>query len=105
MITKSKKEYFLDDPLTRCISNQNQMSVPGASLLSISQNLIKSQVRAKNHENHVVNKEDKNNKKEIKAFLELDTKRFQYAKNDCESLDSKFSKRFAAFQNIENALR
>lgn len=37
--------------------------------------------------------------------MDLDTKRYRIQKNDCESLDEKFNKRFAKFSNIENAIR
>ena len=38
-------------------------------------------------------------------MMDLDTRRYQIKKENCESLDTKFNERFAKFQNIENAMR
>ena len=66
-----------NDPLTRCVSNVNPHSIPGSSISSISYNLVKSQVEAKKNQTDVLKREDKHQKSELKAMMDLDTRRYQ----------------------------
>ena len=104
-LKQANEEYLYNDPLTRCVSNVNPHNVPGSSISSISYNLVKSQVEAKKNQTSILNREDKHQKSELKAMMDLDTRRYQIQKKDAESLDTQFKERFAKFSNIENAMR
>lgn len=54
--------------------------------MSSSNNLIRSSIEAKKNETAIVKNENNNEMKELKAFFELDTKRYNIKKKDVEKL-------------------
>ena len=62
------------------------MTLPGTSIISSSNNLIRSSIEAKKNETAIVKNENNNEMKELKAFFELDTKRYNIKKKDVEKL-------------------
>jgi hypothetical protein len=76
--------------------------------MSSSNNLIRTSILMKKDDTAALKNANDNEVKEMKAFLELDTKRYNIKKKDVEKLKSvslKHAQKYAEFQQVDSALK